>query len=62
MSEWICIDKKTEEVFFYDDMEKMAEECEASAPDIRWQLKRTGRFDSPDQEIVIIPANPEPKE
>jgi hypothetical protein len=58
MSLWIAIDKKTEECFFYDDFAKMASECEADPADIISQLKKTGRFDSEDDEITIIEANP----
>jgi hypothetical protein len=57
--EWIVIDQKNEEVFFYSNFDTMIEESESPADDVRWQLKRTGRFDSADGEITIINRHPE---
>ena len=59
--EYIVIDKKTETASFYTDQEEMARDSEEQLSDILWQIKRTGRFDSADGEIVIIESWP-PKE
>lgn len=51
---WLVIDTKSEETFWYEDFNKMVEECEAEANSVQDGIRQHGRWDAEDGEIIII--------
>jgi len=56
---FLAINKKTKFIYTVPTVEEAALTVEAHGADLHWQLKRTGRWDSPDFTWVVIPTQPE---
>ena len=55
----IIYNKNTKQAYEVPDDSRASDYTSADISDIRWQIKRTGRYD--DEHYVIIPLNQEPE-
>jgi hypothetical protein len=56
---YLLICKESDTVRYFETMRELADHAEVPYDDVSWQLKRTGRYDSPDRQFVAIPTEPE---